>query len=120
MGRIYEDLGFERRVQLEATRSLALDPSSASAHRFLSDLYFGQPRLEVARASQLLVSQLLGAPSSDPVQPAAPFTDLDVIPPTGPLRPGFNEYSALFDPRPGPFHLQRSDRQQQILTPWKI
>jgi tetratricopeptide (TPR) repeat protein len=97
LGRIYEDLGFDEAGQLEATRSIALDPSSASAHRFLSDLYIGQPRLEVARASQLLVSQLLSPPSSDPVQPSAPFTDLDVIPPTGPLRPGFNEYSALFD-----------------------
>jgi len=97
LGRIYDDLGFQELGQIEATRSLALDPSSAAAHRFLSDLYIGQPRLEVARASQLLVSQLLSPPSSDPAQPSAPFTDLDVIPPTGPLRPSYNEYSALFD-----------------------
>mgnify|MGYP001459904253 CR=1 FL=1 len=97
LARIYEDLGFQEAGRLEASRSLALDPSSASAHRFLSDLYIGQPRLEVARASQLLVAQLLSPPSSAPAQPSAPFTDLDVVPATGPLRPSFNEYSALFD-----------------------
>jgi tetratricopeptide (TPR) repeat protein len=97
LGRIYEDLGFQEAGAIEATRSLALDPSSASAHRFLSDLYYGQPRLELARSSQLLVSQLLSPPSSTPVQPSSPFIDLDVIPPTGPLRPSFNEYTALFE-----------------------
>ena len=97
LGRIYEDLGFNEAGAIEATRSLALDPGSASAHRFLSDLYYGQPRLELARSSQLLVSQLLSPPSSAPVQPSSPFIDLDVIPPTGPLRPSFNEYTALFD-----------------------
>ena len=97
LGRIYSDLGFDEVGQLEASRSLAIDPTSASAHRFLSDLYVGQPRLEVARASQLLVSQLLSPPSSDPVQPSAPFIGLDVIPATGPLRPSFNEYSPLFE-----------------------
>ena len=97
LGRIYSDLGFDEVGQLEASRSLAIDPTSASAHRFLSDLYVGQPRLEVARASQLLVSQLLSPPTSDPVQPSAPFIGLDVIPATGPLRPSFNEYSPLFE-----------------------
>jgi tetratricopeptide (TPR) repeat protein len=45
LARIYDDLDFQQLGVNEAAKSLALDPGNASAHRFLSDLYLGAPRL---------------------------------------------------------------------------
>jgi tetratricopeptide (TPR) repeat protein len=96
LGRIYDDLGFEQLGINEAARSLALDPANAAAHRFLSDLYRGQPRLELARASELLQAQLLQPLGLDPIQPSLAFTDLDIVAQSGLFAPGFNEFGQLF------------------------
>jgi tetratricopeptide (TPR) repeat protein len=50
-GRIYDDLGFQQLGLNEASKSLTLDPGNASAHRFLSDIYSGVRRREIARVS---------------------------------------------------------------------
>jgi tetratricopeptide (TPR) repeat protein len=97
LARIYNDLGFERVGVVEAARSLALDPASASAHRFLADLYLRQPRSEIARVSALLQSQLLAPLDPTPLQPSLAISDLDRIAAGGVLGPGLNEYSPLFD-----------------------
>jgi class 3 adenylate cyclase/CHASE2 domain-containing sensor protein/predicted Zn-dependent protease len=97
LGRIYEDLGFERLGQNAAAEALAADPASSSAHRFLSDLRAGVPQLEVARASELLQAQLLSPPTGNPVQPSLPFTDLDIVERGGPMRVTFDEFTPLFD-----------------------
>jgi tetratricopeptide (TPR) repeat protein len=96
LGRIYDDLGFQELGIDEAARSLSLDPSSAAAHRFLSDLYLGEPRLESARVSELLQSQLLQQVGLNPIQPSLAFTDLDTVSRAGPLTSGFNEFSPVF------------------------
>jgi tetratricopeptide (TPR) repeat protein len=96
LARVYRDLGFDQLGVTTAGASLAADPASPSAHRFLSDLYFGAPRLEAARASELLQSQLLQDPNPQPLQPSLPFTDLDVVADAGPRTAGFNEYTPLF------------------------
>ena len=71
--RIYDDLGFEQlgagrgdRVAERSTRP------TASAHRFLSDIYVGLPRHEIARVSELLQAQLLQPININPVQPSLP------------------------------------------------
>ena len=96
LARVYRDLGFAQLGVNTAGSSLAADPGSPSAHRFLSDLYFGVPRLEAARASELLQSQLLQDPNPEPLQPSLPFTDLDLVADAGPRTAGFNEYTPLF------------------------
>ena len=73
-----------------------LDPASSSAHRFLSDVYQGEPRLEAARVSELLQSQLLQPVGMNPVQPSLGFADLNVIANAGPAHVGFNEFTPLF------------------------
>lgn len=65
LARIYDELGFGPLAVTEATRALALEPSSAAAHRFLADAYSGRDRHEAAIASQTLQALLL-----QPVQPA--------------------------------------------------
>ncbi|MGH8489989.1 MAG: tetratricopeptide repeat protein, partial [Gammaproteobacteria bacterium] len=52
--RAYNDLGFTELGVREAGKSLAIDPSQESAHRFLSDTYLGVRRRETSRVSELL------------------------------------------------------------------
>ncbi|HEY7090837.1 MAG TPA: hypothetical protein VH518_22255, partial [Tepidisphaeraceae bacterium] len=62
---IYNELGFGQLGLTEAASSLAVDPASGSAHRFLADIYATLPRHDIARSSELLQAQLrqpLGAP----------------------------------------------------------
>ena len=93
---IYNELGFHQLGLTAAASSLAVDPRSGSAHRFLADIYATTPRHEIARASELLQSQLrqpLGAPplqtqlSNDVLFKSAFF---------GPSLVGWNEFNPLF------------------------
>ena len=95
--RIYNDLGFNRLGYNEASTSLAIDPSNASAHRLLSDIYRANPRAEVSRVSDLLQSQLLQDININPVQPSLAATNLNIIARSGPATAGFNEFTPLFE-----------------------
>lgn len=97
LARIYNDLGFSQLGQNEASRSLALDPASASAHRFLADTYSGVQRREIARVSELLQAQLLQDININPVQPSMSDKRLNITGPAGPTRPGLNEFNSLFE-----------------------
>lgn len=68
LGRIYTTLGFEQVALVEAWTSIAQDPSSFPAHRFLADIYASRERHEVARVSELLRSQLLQPINIAPIQ----------------------------------------------------
>lgn len=54
LARIYDTLGFTNQGINEASKSLAVDPANASAHRFLSDSYRQVRRREISRVSELL------------------------------------------------------------------
>ncbi len=96
LGRIYDDLGFEQLALVEGSKSLSYDPANHSAHRFLADSYAALPRHEIARASELLQSQLLQPLNSDPVQPQLAETDLNILAGIGPAEVGFSEFTPLF------------------------
>lgn len=96
LARIYQDLGFDQLGINEASRALAIDPENGAAHRFLADLYRGEPRLEAARVSELLQSQLLQPVGLNPVQPSLPFTDLNIPAAAGPAQVTFNEFTPVF------------------------
>lgn len=97
LARIYDNLGFEKRALMETAKSLSLDPSSHSSHRFLSDTYRNIPRHEIARASELLQAQLLQPINVNPVQPQLAVADLNIITGTGPAVTGFNEFAPLVE-----------------------
>ncbi len=105
LARIYNTLGFEQLGINEATRSLALDPGNAAAHRFLSDTYATMQGREIARASELLQAQLLQDININPVQPSLAETDLNIITRGGPTAAGFNEYNTLFERNQAQFNL---------------
>ncbi len=95
LARIYDDLGFNQVAQVEASKSLSLDPANYSAHRFLSDSYATRPRHEIARVSELLQAQLLQPININPVQPSLNETNLKII--NGFGTAVFNEYTSLFE-----------------------
>ena len=95
LARIYNDFGFQQLGINEATKSLSYDPGNAGAHRFLSDVYATQPRREIARVSELLQAQLLQDININPVQPS--LADPNIAARGGPARPGFNEFTPLFE-----------------------
>ncbi len=96
LARIHRDLGLDPVAQIEAARSIALDPANHSAHRFLSDSYVGRPRYEIARASEQLQSQLLQPINMNPVQPQSAETDLSLYSNAGPREAAFSEFTPLF------------------------
>ena len=95
LARIYEDLGFTQLARGEAAKSLGLDPTNYSAHRFLSDSHANRPRHEIARVSELLQAQLLQPININPVQPSLNEINLNII--AGMAPPSFNEYTSLFE-----------------------
>lgn len=96
LGRIYGDLGFEQAGLVEGWKSVTTDPVNYSAHRFLADSYSALPRSEIARLSEILVSQLLQPLNNNPVQPWLSDSSPAILAGSGPLTPSFNEFSQLF------------------------
>ena len=94
---IYDDLGFLQPGINEASKSLTLDPANAGAHRFLSDIYVGVRRREIARVSNLLQAQMLQDININPVQPSLSEANLNLVTQGGPAQAGFNEFTPLFE-----------------------
>ncbi|MGX2033022.1 TonB-dependent receptor domain-containing protein [Methylocaldum gracile] len=96
LGRIYTDLGFGQRAVVEGWRSLGIEPANYSAHRLLADTYSSLPRHEIARASEVLQSQLLQPINTTPIQPHLAEARLLIPDGAGPSRLSFNEFNPMF------------------------
>ena len=96
IARAYTDLGFNQIATHEASNSLQIDPSNASAHRFLSDSYMGTRRTEIGRVSELFQAQMLQDVNINPIQPSLSATNLNIVTLGGPAQAGFNEFTPLF------------------------
>ncbi len=96
LARIYNYLGFTPRALVEGWRSANVDPANFSAHRLLADSYAGLQGQEVARASELLQSQLLQPINSTPVQPHMAESRLLAPQFSGPAQMSFNEFNPAF------------------------
>ena len=94
---IYDDLGFLQPGIQEASKSLTFDPANAGAHRFLSDIYVGVRRREIARVSNLLQAQMLQDININPIQPSLSEANLNLVTQGGPAQAGFNEFTPLFE-----------------------
>ena len=97
LARIYDDLGFEQRAQLEAWKSTISAPTVYSGHRFLADSYASLQRHEIARVSELLQSQLLQPANITPLPAELAETNLSILEGAGPTSLSFNEFSPLFN-----------------------
>lgn len=105
LARAYKDVGFTQLGINESAQSLELDPSNASAHRFLSDTYLGVPRHEIVRVSELFQSQMMQDVNINPVQPSLSETNLNIATLGGPASAGFNEFTPLFGRNKTQFNL---------------
>jgi len=95
--RIYSDLGFERLALVEGWKSVNIDPTNYSAHRFLADSYSAVPRHEIARVSELFQSQMLQPLNMTPIQPHLAEANLFQISAGGAGALSFNEFNPLFN-----------------------
>jgi tetratricopeptide (TPR) repeat protein len=96
LARISEDLGFRQLALVEGWKSVHVDPANHSAHRHLADSYEALPRSEIARLSELMVSQLLQPLNNHPVQPRMGEGASAILAGAVPVDPSFNEFSQLF------------------------
>jgi len=97
LARIYTDLGFQQRALVEGWKSVNTAPSDFSGHRFLADTYSALPRHEIARVSELLLSQLLQPINITPIQPRLAEGNLFTSSGAGPSSLSFNEFNPLFN-----------------------
>jgi Flp pilus assembly protein TadD len=77
---IYRDLGFDQAAVVQGYKSVNADPSNPSAHRFLSESFFGLPRYETASDSELLQSLLLQPLNINPPPPRLARQVIGVLP----------------------------------------
>ena len=96
LGRIYNQVGFQRLGQLEAFNSLGSNPANYTAHRLLSDSFINIPRHDMARVSSLLQAQLLQPINITPLQPQQAERNLLTVSGLGPVDPSMNEFNPLF------------------------
>lgn len=97
LARIYDDLGFQQAALVEGWKSVNIDPTNYSAHRFLADSYAALPRSEIARLSELLQAQLLQPVNINPVQPRLGESSPAILAGAGPVDTSFNEFNQLFN-----------------------
>lgn len=96
LARIYQDLDFQQLSLVEGFKSVNTDPANASAHRFLAESYATQPRHEIARASEVLQTQLLQPLVVDPLPPQIAERNLTALERSGSSSVGHNEFNPLF------------------------
>lgn len=95
LARIYDDLSFQQLALVEGWKSVNVDPTNYSAHRFLADSYGALPSSQISQVSELLQSQLLQPLNNNPVQPLLAGGPV-MLAGVSPEEPSFNEYSQLF------------------------
>lgn len=97
LGRIYQDLGFQQRALVEGSRSVTLAPEDHSGHRLLADAYAALPQQQqMARASEVLQSQLYQRFNIAPVRPQLAEANLAILEGTGASEISYNEFNPLF------------------------
>jgi tetratricopeptide (TPR) repeat protein len=96
LARSFLEIDLREAAIAQASASLAVDPGSASAHRFLSDAKSGEPRSEITRASELLQAQLRQPLGVIPLQAQLANDRLFTLRSEGPNAAGFNEFGSLF------------------------
>ena len=94
---IYRDLGFNQAALVQGYNSVNTDPANPSAHRFLSETFFGLPRHETASDSELLQSLLLQPLNVNPPLPRLSHQATGILHLFEPYRTGYNEFSPLFN-----------------------
>ncbi len=91
LARIHAAVGSRQLALLEAWHTLGNDPADFTGHRLLADAYSNEPRHEIARVSELLVSQLLQPANVTPLKPQLGQQNLFLAQRAGPSPAAFDE-----------------------------
>jgi Tfp pilus assembly protein PilF len=94
VARIHTELGMGQLALLGAWSALSKDPADFTGHRLLSDAYAAEPRHEIARVSELHVSQLHQPANVAPIKPQLGQQNLVLAQRAGPSSTSFDEFSS--------------------------
>lgn len=94
LARIHTEVGLAQLALLDAWNALGDDPADFTAHRLLADVYSTEPRHEIARVSELLVSQLLQPANVTPLKPQLGQQNLVIAQRAGPSGTSFDEFAS--------------------------
>jgi hypothetical protein len=88
---VHAEIGSGQLALLDAWQALGDDPADFTGHRLLADAYANEPRHEIARVSELLVSQLLQPANVTPLKPQLGQQNLVLAQRAGPSPTSFDE-----------------------------
>jgi TonB dependent receptor len=91
LARMHSEVGSGQLALLDAWQALDDDPGDFTGHRLLADAYSNEPRHEIARVSELLVSQLLQPANVTPLKPQLGQENLVLAQRAGPSPSSFDE-----------------------------
>ena len=91
LARMHAEVGSRQLGLLDAWQALGEDPADFAGHRLLADGYATEPRHEIARVSELLVSQLLQPANVTPIKPQLGQQNLVIAQRAGPSATSFDE-----------------------------
>jgi hypothetical protein len=91
LARMHAEVGSGQLALLDAWQALGNDPADFTGHRLLADAYSNEPRHEIARVSELLVSQLLQPANVTPLKPQLGQENRDLAQRFGPSAASFDE-----------------------------
>ena len=94
LGRVHSELGFGRLALRDAWRAIGDDPTNFAGHRLLAEGYSTEPQHEIARGSELLVSQLLQPANVTPVKAQLGQQNLFIAQRAGPSHTSFDEFDS--------------------------
>lgn len=94
LGRVYTEAGFGRLALVDAWQAVVDSPEEYASHRLLADLYAFEPRHEIARVSELFVSQLLQPINVTPVKPQLGQPGSFLAQRAGPSSMAFDEFTS--------------------------
>jgi Tfp pilus assembly protein PilF len=91
LARVHAQIGSSQLALLDAWQALGEHPGDFTGHRLLADAYANEPRHEIARVSELLLSQLLQPANVTPLKPQLGQENLVLAQRAGPSATSFDE-----------------------------
>jgi Tfp pilus assembly protein PilF len=94
LARVHAQIGSGQLALLDAWHALGDNPADFTGHRLLADAYANEPRHEIARVSELLVSQLLQPANVTPLKPQLGQQNLLLAQRMGPSPASFDDFDS--------------------------
>lgn len=97
LARVYDTLGFDALLDVEAAAAIEAEPRNPAAFRAYGEAKRGEAEHRISRLSSLLRADFLAPPSLAPLQPQLRAADIVLLEPSGAARVTFAEFGSLFN-----------------------